>query len=151
MLQRKHRSQALSVRTGGRAVRLLIESRHPAFEVDDFTHYLAAGFDVTLCSGPLHTATECPVVRGETCDLLSACDVVLVDLAAEEPVARDVVDVVNRAAPAVVSIVDANAPERLDVPDGSITLPSTTSVAGQLSVLRRVAGRSREPTEEQMS
>jgi hypothetical protein len=62
-----------------RRVHLLIEDPQAAW-FSQFETYRAAGFEVTVCSGPGGADDACPHLRGERCPLWEEADVVLCSL-----------------------------------------------------------------------
>jgi hypothetical protein len=143
-MQRRHDGSAtIAGHSTASAVRLLVESGDPAFHVDDFTRFRAAGFDVVLCSGADDADRPCPVLEGRPCELLDAADVVLFDLASPKPASRAVLEAVCGQAPDVPVVVTTPPASAAgdDVPPGCTTIRSTTSVAGQLEVLRHAVVR----------
>jgi hypothetical protein len=130
--------------------RLLIESADPALAISGFRAYRQAGFDVSLCEGPLIDGRECPLVRGEGCPFAAEADVVLFDLGEDaEPrlAALDAMVATRPDLPVVVRVTGKVPPvvRRFDA-----ILP-TTSVDGQVAILRRAARRSLEAHREVQS
>jgi hypothetical protein len=125
-------------KTGSR-LRLLVESSDPLLGISDFTQWTDAGFDVALCSGPAATASECPLVRGEPCELAAGADAILFAL---PPSRVDVLQAVRRshaATPVVVQLPGSRWPEKYPIPEGTEIVWSSCSVPGQIRVLRRAA------------
>lgn len=120
----------------GSTLRVLIESADPALALSDFGAFQAAGIDVALCHGPEHTSAECPAVRGEPCALAAGADVILFELGAP---GGEVFEAARRLHPATPVVLRSGNPG--DGPEGCESLPASSSVEGQIGVLRRAAGR----------
>ena len=121
-------------------LRVLIESADPALALSDFGAFTAAGIDVALCQGPDHVRAECPLVRGEACDLAAGADAILFDLG---PAGTDVFEAERRSHPAT-PVVLRDGPPGAAVPEGCRSLPATASVEGQIDVLRAAALMARD-------
>ena len=134
MRQRKTTQTWSSSGGRGPTLRVLIESTDPALAVSDFGAFAAAGMDVAFCHGPDHTPPECPVVRGDPCPLAAGADVILFDLGAS---GGEVLEAARRLHPATPVVVRGGGPGA--PPAGYESLPMSSSVAGQIGVLRRVA------------
>jgi hypothetical protein len=134
MRQRKTTQAWSGPANSHRPTRVLIESADPALAVSDFAAFRAAGMDVALCQGPEHTPAECPVVRGEPCQLAAGADVILFDLG---PSGQRVLEAERRLHPETPVVVRGAAPGA--VPEGCGQLSVNASVDGQISVLRRAA------------
>ena len=117
----------------GPRLRVLSESADPALAVSDFAAFTAAGFDVAICHGPDRTPAECPLVRDEPCRLYAGADVVLFDRGSGE-----VLEAGRRLHPGTPVVLRGDA---AGAPEGCGSLPATSSVEGQIGVLRRAAGR----------
>ena len=113
---------------------MLIESADPALAVSDFGALTAAGMDVALCRGPEHTPAECPLVRGEPCQLAAGADVILFDLG---PAGQQVLEAERRMHPGTPVVVRGGSAGA--APEGCGLLPANTSVGGQISAIRRAA------------
>jgi hypothetical protein len=123
--------------------RLLVESGDPALVISGFRAYRQAGFEVSLCEGPLIDGRECPLVRGEGCPFAAEADVVLFDLGGNVEVrlaALQAMVATRPDLPVVIRTTGALPPaaSRFDA-----ILP-TTSVDGQVAIMRRAAQRSAE-------
>ena len=140
MRQRKTTQTWSSSGSGsGPTLRVLIESADPALAVSDFRAFTAAGIDVAMCHGPDRTPAECPLVRDEPCHLFAGADVVLFDRGSS----RDEVLEAGRRLHPATPIVLRGGP---NVPEGCQSVPASSSVEGQISVLRRAArGGGRAP------
>lgn len=134
MRQRKTTPTWSSSASGPRPTRVLIESADPALAVSDFGAFAAAGMDVALCHGPEHTPAECPVVRGEPCQLAAEADVILFDLG---PAGEPVLEAGRRLYPGTPVVVRGGLPGA--AAEGCSLLPANTSVGGQISAIRRAA------------
>jgi hypothetical protein len=123
--------------------RLLIESSDPALAISGFRVYRQAGFDVSLCEGPLLDGRECPLVRGEGCPFASEADVVLFDLGDDAAPRLAALEAIIANRPNLPIVVRANGPLPPAARRFDAILP-TTSVPGQVAILRRAARRSVE-------
>jgi hypothetical protein len=125
----------------GRRSRVLVEDDHPALAISDFSLLQAAGFDVAYCSGPGDTPGNCPLVRGQPCQLLAGADAVLHGL---DP-GLGIAAAIRRRHPGTAVVVKQR--RRADdsaeaVPRGCEPLCYGCSVNGQIDALRRaLAGR----------
>lgn len=143
MYQRtSHRHETSESKRRSRRWQLLVESPDPALAISDFTAFRQAGFDITLCEGPLAEANECPLVNGEPCPLATEADVVLFDLGEDgDDAARRsrVLDAIRAFRPDLPIVVrSATAPPGTADAD---TIGPATSVAGQVEALCRAAAR----------
>lgn len=120
-----------------RPFRLLVETEDPSLAIADFVDFSAAGFDVVCCSGP-REGDPCPATEGRNCPLVEDSDVVLNQLT-DRNTQKAVLDGVSRTAPGVPMVVALPAGVDLDLPDGCVPLPATTSVNGQVQAVRRAA------------
>jgi hypothetical protein len=116
--------------------RLLVESPEPGLDISNFDAFRCAGFEVTVCGGPASDARECPVVRGDSCPLMSEADVVLFDLDSD-PSRRSEVLAAMRATRPDLPIVVRTADAGVDAARGCATIRPTTSVNGQVSALQK--------------
>jgi hypothetical protein len=116
--------------------RVLIESADPALALSDFGAYTAAGIDVALCDGAYRALAECPVVRGEPCELAAGADVILFDQGSS---GGEVLDATRRRYPGTPVVLRGTDPA--DAPEGCDVIPANASVEGQISLLRRAAER----------
>jgi hypothetical protein len=119
--------------------RVLIESADRALAVSDFRFLVDAGFEVATCAGPGHDATSCPLLRGETCELVTQADVVVHALDPDLHIAA----AIKRARPELPVIVQrprVRQGEPRPVPDGCVALDMPCSVTGQLEAVRRAVG-----------
>ena len=136
MRQRKTIQTWSSSGSGSRSsLRVLIESADPTLAVSDFRAFTAAGIDVALCQGPDRTPAECPLVRDEACHLFAGADVVLFDQSERRD---EVLEAGRRLHPATPVVLRGAVPG--DAPEGCESVPASSSVEGQIGVLRRVAG-----------
>ena len=119
----------------GPRLRVLIESDDPTLAVSDFGAFTAVGIDVAICHGPDRTPAECPLVRDEPCWLYAGADVVLFDRGSP---ADEVLEAARRLHPATPVVLRGDA---AGAPEGCESLPATSSVKGQIGVLRRAAER----------
>jgi hypothetical protein len=124
--------------------RLLIESPDPVLAISNFEAFHDAGFEVTLCEGPIGQIGECPVVHGEPCPLLHEADVVLFDLDTD-PVGRSKVLAAMSASRPELPIVVRSISPPADVTASHTTIRVTTSVGGQASALRQAVLQSARP------
>ena len=143
MRQRKTTQTWSSSASGRGTLRVLIESPDPALAVSDFGAFTAAGIDVALCHGPDNTRPECPVVRGESCPLAAGADVILFELGA---LGAEVFEAARRLHPATPVVLRGGVPG--DAPEGCQSLPASSSVEGQIAVLRRVAVTARRAAKQ---
>jgi hypothetical protein len=134
MRQRKTTQPWSGSGSGGPTRRVLIESADPALALSDFGAFTAAGIEVALCHGPEHTPGECPVVRGEPCQLAAGADVILFDLGSS---GSEVLAAGRRLHPETPVVVRGGVPG--EVPAGCEVVPASASVDGQISVIRRMA------------
>ncbi len=123
--------------------RLLVESAEPVAAISDFSSFTDAGFEVAFCAGPTD-ADDCPLLRGEDCDLVSGADVVLSCLDPSGGVAAAIV----ARRPDLPVVVES--PRRPDgtlesVPDGCVPLVFPSSVNGQITTVRHAATARRAP------
>ena len=141
MLQRKvHWSPAPVLNRAGPPWRLLVESPDPVVAVSDFDAYHRAGFDVTVCEGPGDDTTDCPVVRGEPCPLVTEADVVLFDLDPAPRRRAEVLAAMRADRPELPIVVCSSAPAPAAA-RGCAAIRPTTSVNGQVSSLRKAVLR----------
>jgi hypothetical protein len=144
MFQRTvHRSPAVTDRRRP-PWRLLVESPEPGMDISNFDAFRCAGFEVTVCGGPVADAGECPVVRGEPCPLMTDADVVLFDLDSDPQRRSAVLAAVRATRPDLPIVVrsDASPPESAqECP----TIRTTTSVNGQVSALQKAVLRWTSP------
>jgi hypothetical protein len=124
--------------------RLLVESPEPGIDIDNFDAFRYAGFEVTVCEGPASDVRECPVVRGESCPLMSEADVVMFDLA-DDPARRAEVLAAMRATRPDLPIVVRSAGPLPETARGCPAILTTTSINGQVSALRKAALRWTSP------
>jgi hypothetical protein len=137
MLQRKaHWSPAPVLDRAGPPWRLLVESPDPVVAVSDFDAYHRAGFDVTVCEGPRDDTTDCPVVRGEPCPLVTEADVVLFDLDPAPRRRAEVLAAMRADRPELPIVVCSTAPAPAAA-RGCAAIRPTTSVNGQVGALRK--------------
>jgi hypothetical protein len=137
MLQRKvHRSPPAVLDRTGPPWRLLVESPDPVMAISDFDAYRRAGFDVTVCEGPVGDAGECPVVRGEPCPLVTEADVVLFDLDSDPPRRGEMLAAIRATRPELPIVVCSTAPAPTAA-GGCAAIRPTTSVNGQVGALRK--------------
>ncbi len=126
--------------------RLLVESRDPALAIADFTAFRQAGFEITLCQGPLMDASECPLVKGEPCPLATEADVVLFDLGddrEDEAQRLNVLGAMRASRPGLPIVVRSATPPPPEA--DAYTIRPTTSVAGQVDACcRAVANGARD-------
>lgn len=142
MFQRKLHSSPVAVADRRRPPwRLLIETFDDAAMISDFTAFRDAGFQITLCEGPIDDPGECPAVRGAVCPLLAEADVVLFDLDADRPRRSEVLAAVRVSRPDLPIVVRSAAPAS-ETPSGCSTIPTTTSVHGQVLALQQAVARS---------
>jgi hypothetical protein len=141
MFQRKvHRSVPGVVNRRRPPWRLLVESPEPGIEISNFDAFRCAGFEVTLCQGPLDEASECPVVRGEPCPLVAEADVVFFDLDSDPPRRSEVLAAMRANRPDLPIVVRSSATSSPAV-HGCATIAATTSVSGQVAALQKAALR----------
>jgi hypothetical protein len=134
MYERPSHFRPAHLRRGEPRWGLLVESADPVLAISDHTAFLDAGFDVTVCPGPVHEASECPLVRGEPCPLADAADVMFFDTD-RGPCRSEILDAVRTAKPDLPVVV--RSADRHVAGSGARTIPMTTSVAGQVSALRQ--------------
>jgi hypothetical protein len=120
--------------------RLLVESAEPGLDISNFDAFRCGGFEVTVCGGPVSDAGECPVVRGDSCPLMSEADIVLFDLDSD-PTRRSEVLAAMRATRPDLPIVVRSADPSVDAAPGCSTIRPTTSINGQLSALHKAVLR----------
>jgi hypothetical protein len=141
MFQRtSHRDRTRESERPGPPWRLLVESRDPALAISDFTAFRRAGFEITLCQGPLAEASECPLLNGEPCPLATDADVVLFDLGedcADEAHRLNVLGAMRAFRPDLPIVVRSATP--LAPEAAEYTIQPTTSVAGQVDACCRAA------------
>jgi CheY-like chemotaxis protein len=116
--------------------RVLVEDDEPALAISDFAMLREAGFDVAFCSGPGRTPADCPLLRGQECDVLAGADAVLHGLDDGLGVAA----AIRKQQPdmPVVAKQRRGADGSLAaVPAGCIPLAYACSVKGQVDALRR--------------
>jgi hypothetical protein len=119
--------------------RLLIEKDDAALALSDFSVFTEAGFQVAYCTGPCDDRHQCPMLRGEDCDLVSGADVVLNGLGSD-----DVAEAIVRRHPCLPVVVESRrGPDGAlqAVPEGCIPLVYPAPVDGQAHALQRVAYR----------
>jgi hypothetical protein len=116
--------------------RLLVESSQPGLDISDFDAFRCAGFEVTVCGGPVSDARECPVVRGESCPLMSEADVVLFDLDSDPPRRSEVLAAMRATRPDLQFVVRSADPAA-EAARGCPTIRPTASVNGQVSALHK--------------
>jgi hypothetical protein len=121
---------------------VLVESNDPALAISDFRHFAEEGLDVALCSGPDGAVADCPLARGEPCELAAGADAILFDLPAGHAPILQAAARKHRATPVVVGAAAGSAE---GLPEGCDVLPAHSSVKGQIGMLRRaaLAGRRR--------
>jgi hypothetical protein len=124
--------------------RLLVESTEPGLDIANFDAFRCAGFEVTVCGGPVSDARECPVVRGDSCPLMSEADVVLFDLDSDPPRRSEVLAAMRATRPDL-PIVVRSADPAADAARGCPTIRPTTSVNGQVSALHKAVLRWTRP------
>jgi hypothetical protein len=122
--------------------RLLIESRAPGSAIADFDAFRCAGFEVTVCEGPGATPMECPLVRGEPCPLVDEADVVLFE-PDDLPWHPAVLGALRASRPDLPVVVRTAEPAGDH--GGCPTIPTTTSVNGQVSALHKAVMRWTSP------
>ena len=141
MFQRKvHRSPAVMTVKKRPPWRLLVESPDGAVAISNFDAFHDAGFEITVCGGPMRDAAECPVVRGEPCPLMAGADVVLFDLDPDRMRRSQVLAAMRRSRPDLPIVVRSTAPAP-ETASGCTTIRAATSVGGQVSALRRAVMR----------
>jgi hypothetical protein len=120
-----------------RPVQLLIETDDPSLTIADFTTFLEAGFDVTVCGGP-DMLESCPALDGYPCPLVDSADVIVNEI--RDSVTRHEIARTLRALTPDVPILVHVRPGREDTaPAGCIPLATTTSVNGQIAAIRKAA------------
>jgi len=121
---------------------VLVESDDPALAISDFRQFAEEGLDVALCSGPGGAVGDCPLTRGEPCELAAGADAILFNLSAGHSAILDAAVREHRDTPIVVQPPAGDVQE---VPEGCDVLPAHSSVKGQISTLRKaaLAGRQR--------
>ena len=147
MFQRtSHHRRTRDSERPGAPWRLLVESRDPALAIADFTAFRQAGFEITLCQGPLMDASECPLVQGEPCPLATEADVVLFDLGEDredEAQRLNVLGAMRAFRPGLPIVVRSATPPPPEA--DAFTIRPTTSVAGQVDACcRAVANGARD-------
>ncbi len=120
----------------GRRPRVLVEDDCPALAISDFSLLQDAGFDVAYCSGPGRTPRDCPLLRGQRCDVLAGADVVRHGL---DP-GLGIAAAIRQRHPRIAVV--AGQRRRPDgspgaIPAGCAPLVSSCSVKGQVDALRR--------------
>ena len=120
--------------------RLLVESTEPGLDISNFDAFRCAGFEVTVCAGPASEAGECPVVRGDSCPLMSEADVVLFDLDSDPPTRSEVLAAMRATRPDLPIVVRSAHPPA-EAAAGCPTIRTTTSVNGQVSALHKAVMR----------
>jgi len=120
--------------------RLLVESTEPGLDISNFDAFRCAGFEVTVCAGPASDARECPVVRGDSCPLMSEADVVLFDLDSDPPTRSEVLAAMRATRPDLPIVVRTALPPA-EAATGCPTIRTTTSVNGQVSALHKAVMR----------
>jgi hypothetical protein len=120
--------------------RLLVESSEPGLDISDFDAFRCAGFEVTVCGGPVSDARECPVVRGESCPLMSEADVVLFDLDSDPPRRSQVLAAMRATRPDLQFVVRSADPAT-EAARGCRTIRPTASVNGQIAALHKAVLR----------
>jgi hypothetical protein len=137
MFQRKvYPSRTVATGRHGPPWRLLMESPDPGLAISNFDAFRNAGFEVTVCEGPVADTRECPVVRGEPCPLMTEADVVLFDLDSDPPRRSEVLAAMRASRPDLPIVVRSAAPAPKTANDCS-TIRPTTSVGGQVSALQK--------------
>jgi hypothetical protein len=119
----------------GRRPRVLVEDDHLALAISDFSLLQDAGFDVAYCSGPGHTPRDCPILRGQQCDVLAGADAVLHGLDSGLGIAA----AIGRRHPRIAVVAEQHprvdgSPEA--VAGGCTPLISSCSVHGHIDALR---------------
>jgi len=141
MLQRNlHRNPVAAAGRAGPPWRLLIESSNDTAMISDFTAFRDAGFQITLCDGPVDDASECPLVRGAVCPFVAEADVVLFDRGSDRPYRSEVLAAIRASRPDLPVVVRSAVPPPA-LPDGCSSIRTTTSVRGQVSALRKAIER----------
>jgi hypothetical protein len=125
--------------------RLLVESADPALAISGFRAYRQAGFDVSLCEGPLIDERECPLVRGEGCPFAAEADVVLFDLGRDAQPRMAMLHAMLETRPDLPVVVRSAGPPPPGA-EGLEVIDPSTSVAGQVAVLKRAAAKSTTST-----
>jgi hypothetical protein len=120
--------------------RLLVESPEPGLDIANFDAFRCAGFEVSVCGGPVADAHECPAVRGDSCPLVSDADVVLFDLDSDPPRRSEVLASLRTTRPDLPIVVRSADPPP-EAAHGCPTIRTTTSVNGQVSALRKAVLR----------
>jgi hypothetical protein len=119
----------------GHRPKVLVEDDAKALEISDFSIFQQAGFEVAFCSGPGRDPQDCPVLRGQRCNLLDGADAVLHRLDPALGLAAAVRQSHPDAAVVVAEPRDADG-TLPPVPDGCRPLAYPCSVHGQVEALR---------------
>ncbi len=120
--------------------RVLVEDDHAALAISDFSMFKEAGFDVAYCSGPGSTPEDCPLLRGQECEVLASADAVLHGLGSGLGVAA----AIRREHPDIPVVAEQRRDEdgNLEaIPEGCVPLLAPCSVHGQVDALRRALAR----------
>lgn len=118
-----------------RRLRVLVESDDPALALSDFAGFTRAGIDVALCRGDIN-GLGCPLLRDEPCPLVAEADAILYGFGPEGEAILDAARRHHRTTPVVVrTSAGAATPTR----PGAEVLAATSSLNGQIDVLRRAA------------
>ncbi len=130
-------------RQPGTPIRLLVESDDPVLAVSDFTSYREAGIDVALCAGPAGQADDCPLVRGEHCELADGADVVLFQFDLSAGPGAAVLAAMHASHPDVAVLVSTPRAEVHGAAEAQDfePLPFPMSVQGQVRAIRSAARR----------
>lgn len=118
--------------------RVLFEDANSALAVSDFTAFREAGFEVAACSGPNH-AIECPLLRGQECQMVAEADVIVFGPDRLFGVGREVLETICRRYPETAKLVEVarRGPEgRYELPDCCDPMPFPMSVGGQVDAVR---------------
>jgi hypothetical protein len=115
-------------------VRVLIEEPSAALRLSDFALFEEAGLDVALCHGP-DDREPCPLVLQGECPLALGADVVIIGSGLHGHDRQELAKAWQHHHPGTPILAEVSVARAEEPPPGCRSLPSPSSVQGQISAI----------------